>query len=353
MTAPLNLPALQDLNIVGFRHQSRVLQLDQLTGSCPQIRRLKLQVDSNLVRNTESKGPSYSLLNLGRLASLDLYMCTEDEPLHASLDLNLPASLTSLTVQGEHFGYDDGDLFVDLFWALREAMKCIRSGAQLRTLSCYQADAYLQPAQWGPSLNEQFRRLGGQLSTVQELEVWGCTENLLSALGALISSAPHLICVKFTITEWLPRMELSPIRSTSLESITVTVLEEPSDEEPSDEPLPPRVAPLVLTFLPGCTRLRKVLVRLFNENLTEGPAAKIRCHSGSPTCVVPMDVHSRAAEHMRVHGYASGYSEVGVHLLPGPPSPQNVPGYTILYACHAAGPQQPLLWGHVVMPGLL
>ena len=184
--------------------------------------------------------------------------------------------------------------------------------------------------------------------------MWGGTEHLLSALVAVISSAPHLTSVEITITEWLPRMELPPICSASLESITVTVDEERDDE---DEAPPSRVAPLVLTFLPGCTRLQQVLVRLPSEDLTERTEAKVRCqiccHSGSPTCIVPMDVHARAAEHMRVHGDASYFSEVGVQLLPGPPSPQGVQRYAVSFVSRAPGPQQPLMWSHVVMPGAL
>ena len=340
LTQLLNLPALEDLNILNFRHQGGSLQLDQLTGSCPQIRKLMLQQDS--VWGREGRGPCCSLLKLGRLA--DLYVQTGEELLHASLDLDLPASMTTFRVAGDEGGDD-----VDFFWALREVMKCIRRGAQLRKVTCYQADAYLQPAQWGASLDEQFRRLGGQLSTLQELAVWGGTEQLLIALVAVLSSAPNLTCVKFTLMEWLPCMELPPICSASLVSISVTV-----DGEPSDEPPPPRVTPLVLTFLPGCTQLQQVLVQITDEDLTEGTTVKIRCHSGSPTCVVPMDVHARAAEQMRVYGYASGFSEVGVQFLPGPSSAQGVQrAYTVLYACHAAGPQQPLTWGHVVVPGFL
>ena len=238
----------------------------------------------------------------------------------------------------------------DFFWALSEAVKCISRGAQLRRVTCNYVEASMQPAQWGASLVEQYGRLGGQLSCLRELEVWGGTERLLSALGAVISSAPHLTCVKITITKWLPRMELPPICSASLESITVTV----DEEREEDEALPQHVAPLVLTFLSGCTRLQQVLVRLLSEDITDGTTAKVRCqiccHSDSPAAIVPMDVHARAAEYKHVHGYANCFSEVGVQLLPGPPPSQGVK-YTVLYISNPATPQQPFEWSHAVVPG--
>ena len=73
MTAALQLPALEDLDIIGFRHQDGVLQLDQLTGSCTNIRGLKLQLDSDLARGRDGRGPCCSLLRLGRLADLYIY----------------------------------------------------------------------------------------------------------------------------------------------------------------------------------------------------------------------------------------------------------------------------------------
>ena len=334
MAAELDLPALEELDIIGFRHHSGVLQLDQLTGSCPNIRGLRFLLDSDAARGREGRATCCSLLKLGRLA--DLHVCIGEKE-HLSVDLDLPASLTLFVVDGIEYA-----TYVDLSWALREAAKCIRRGAQLRRLTCYPAELYLQPAQWGADLDEQYRRLGGQLSSLRELEVKGGTEQLLSALGAIASSAPHLTCLNFGFMERLPRMELPPISSATLESITVTVL------KPSNEAPPP---PLVLTFLPGCTRLTTVLVGFTRDFTVEGAAAKIRCHCSSPTCIVPMDVLAGAAEHQRVHGY-SGLSQVGVRLLPGPPSTQAVP-YTVLHACHAAGPQQPLMWGHLVMHGIL
>ena len=338
MTAALELAALEELDIIRFRHQGGGLQLEQLTGSCPNIKELRLQLDSDMARGIEGRAPCCSLLKLGRLT--DLYVSIEEEQLPCSLDLDLPASLTLFVVEGTEYG-----VMVDFFWALSEAAKCIRSGAQLRRLSCYPAHACLQPAQWAASLDEQYRRLGGQLSSLRELEVWGDTQRLLNALFAVVSSAPHLTFVNLTIMEWQSGMELPPICSASLESISVT-----AHDSSGEVPIPP----LVLTFLPGCTRLQKALVRLPNGLTTEGTAVKIRCHCGSPTSVVPMDVHACAAEHRRVHGYAcSFFSAVGVHFLPGSASLQGAPSYTVLHSCHAAGPQQPLTWGHVVMPGIV
>ena len=228
---------------------------------------------------------------------------------------------------------------VDFFWALREAAKCLRRGAQLRRLYCGGADA-----QWG-GLLEQYRQLGGQLSNLRELAVWGATAALLRAVSAVASAAPHLACLEFDFTEGLFRMELLPISSASLESITVTAF------KASDEAPPP---PLVLTLLPGCTRLQQVLVK-FPEWLTvEGAAVKIRCHPPSPACIVPVELHAGTAAHIGTRGVNESHLRiVGVQFLPGPPPPQDVPGYTVLHACHAAGPQQPLVWGHLVMPGLL
>ena len=109
-----------------------------------------------------------------------------------------------------------------------------------------------------------------------------------------------------------------------------------------DGPLPP----VVLTFLPGCTRLQEVLVQFNNNDGIEGTDVRIRCHPCSPSCIVPLGVNE----------YATGYSKVGVQLLQGTPPPQGVQSYTVLHVCHAIGPlgpQQPFLWCHAVMPGLL
>lgn len=160
----------------------------------------------------------------------------------------------------------------------------------------------------------------------------GECELLRCALSAVVSSAPSLTRVTFRIINGLPHMELPAICSASLENVTVDVID--YLEEP---PLPA----VVLTFLPGCTRLQQVLVRI-NGAPTEGYAVKIRCHSASPTRIVPLGVRENAR----------GGSDMGVRFLPGPPSPQEE-SYTVLSACHAAGPQQPLQWGHVVTRGVI
>ena len=328
VTAAFELPALEELDIISFRHQGGVLQLDQLTGSCPNIRKLRIRVDNDLARGREGRAPCCSLMSLGRLADLYMEIFTE-EPINADLNFDLPASLMRFEVEG----VCGGDWVFEFFWALREAMKCVRRGAQLHRMMYMCIGAPLQPAQWGASLDEQYRRLGGQLSSLRELEVWGESEPLRCALSAVVSSAPSLTRVTFGIIGRLPHMELPAICSASLETFIVDVtiyLEEP--------PLPA----VVLTFLPGCTRLQQALVRIGGAP-TEGHAVKIRCHSASPTCIVPLGVHEDARAR----------SEVGVRFLPGPPSPQGVQSYTVLCACHAAGPQQPLKWGHVVMRGVM
>ena len=297
MTAALELPALEEMDIVEFKHQGGLLQLDQLTGGCPKIRGLRLQLDINMARGIDSTGPCCSLLNLGQLA--DLYICMSEPPLHANLELALPASLT-------HFEVDEcntDSCVVDFFWALSVAAKCLCRGAQLRKVTCRGAVVYLQPAQWGASLDEQYRRLGGQLSGLKELAVCSSQESLLRALSAVVSSAPNLTCVTLTLLETLPHLELPAICSASLERFIV------------DGDIP--ISSLVLTFLPGCTRLQKVLVQIY-DFCSEGNAVKIRCHSCSPTCIVPVGAHQCAGH----------TSEVGVQLLPGTPLMQGVQGYT-------------------------
>ena len=336
MTAALELPALEYLDIIGFRHPGGVLQLDQLTSSCPNITGLRLQLDSDLARGREGRGPCCSLLDLGRLTKLYMYILEES---HANLDFNLPASLTHFEVEGG----EDGECVVDFFWALSEAVKCVGRGAQLHKFTCLRAEAYLQPAQWGASLDEQYRRLGGQLSSVTQLEVRSSQESVC-ALSAVVSSAPSLTCVTLTLIESLPHLELPAISSASLEIFIVVVDMYVEEEAP--------IPPMVLTFLPGCTRLQKVLVRLIEAPL-EGTAVKIRCHACSPTCIAPLNVHASQTDRVCTLVYAGDFCEVGVEFLPGPPSPQGVQRYTVLWACHAAGPQQPYTWGHVVMPGFL
>ena len=340
VTAALELPALEELDINGFRHQGGVLQLDQLTGSCPNIRGLRLRLDSDLARGREGSGPCCSLLKLGRLADLYMKVHTLGEPLYAALDFDLPASLSEFEVEGARWMPESH--VVDLFWALREAVKCVSRGAQLRNMTCRYAVAHLQPAQWGASLDEQYRLLGGQLSGLRELEVWGVEsveDSLLSAVSAVVSSAPSLVGLKLSLYDMLPHLELPAISSASLESFAVDVF-----MSGNVAVLPP----VVLTFLPGCTRLRQVLVGFVDEHPNEGTVVKIRCHSGSPTCIVPLGLHASQAGRVR-----TDFGEVGVELLPGPPCPQGVQSHTVLHICHFVGPQQAFVWCHAVVPGFL
>ena len=342
MTAALKLPALEEINTNGFRHQGGVLQLDQLISGCPHVRGLSFQLDKSVMQGREGSGPRRSLQSLGRLT--DLSMWTMLERLHAIMDLDLPAGLTRLKFEDST---NEVDYEVDFFWALHEAAQCIRRGAHLRKLICIHTEADLQPARWGASLDEQYRRLSGQLTSLHELEVSGEAGPLLAALGAVVSSAPCLTCVKLTISvaDWPPHLEFSPICSASLKSFTVGV-DMLLDEGP---PLPP----LVLTFLPGCTRLLKVLVRFGEYAPADGTAVRIRCHACSSACIVPLNFYACRGDNVRMHYYEGPFSDVGVQLLPGPPPRQGEQSYTVMYACHAAGPQQPLTWGHVVMPGFL
>ena len=126
LTAPLNLPALEAMNVIFFSHLGGVLQLDQLTGSCPQLRKLRVQPRSDSAQGGEGRGSCCSLQKLGRLA--DLFVSIGVKPTHGSLDLDLPASLTQFEVMGA----EGDDWSVDFFWALSEAVKCIRGGALLR-----------------------------------------------------------------------------------------------------------------------------------------------------------------------------------------------------------------------------
>ena len=103
----------------------------------------------------------------------------------------------------------------------------------------------------------------------------------------------------------------------------------------------------MLTLLPGCTRLQLVLVRLADEDFTEGPTAMIRCHSASPARISPLRLNEARPR------WARQFTTVGAEFLPGPPSPQGVKEYTVLWACRPAGPQQPLMWGYAVVPGVL
>ena len=342
MTAALVLPALEEMNMEGFRHQGGVLQLDQLTGSCPHVTGLSFQLDERMMRGRQNR-QCCSLRSLGRLA--DLCMSIYLDAPYATMDLDLPAGLTHLKLQ------DDSDGSLNFFWALNEAAKCVRRGAHLRELVCIHTEADLQAAQWGASLDGQYRRLGGQLTSLHELEVLGDAGLLLTALGAVLSSAPSLAHVRltFVVMEFVPHMELSPICSASLESITVCVDDLTGEPGDPDYCIRPPLPPLVLTFLPGCTRLLKVLVQYGQCDPTNGSIIKIHCHCCSSMCIVPLNVHACLSGNVST----DPSNEVGVQFLPGPPGTQGVQWYTVLYACHAAGPQQPLVWGHVVMPGFL
>ena len=214
-------------------------------------------------------------------------------------------------------------------------------------MTCDRMEATLQGAQWGASLDEQYRRLGGQLSSLKELVVTSDNDTLLGPLGAMVSSAPNLACLRFSIREWLPSMEISLMSSASLECVMVHFESVPSDA----------VSPmtLILSFLPGCTQLREVSVRPMGKP-PEGTAVKIRCYCGSPRCIMPVDVHARQAEAARLPEpaellYANPLNEVGAQFLPMPCTPQGVQAYTVVYVYHAAGPEQPPKWGHAVVPG--
>ena len=320
LTSALDLPALEDVHIWGFTgYRGGELQLDQLTGSCLQISRLEFQLGSRFQQATEASLQSCRLLNLKRLAELHVMSCS----LEAKVDLDLPPSLIRLELGGD----------VDFFWALQEAAKCAGRGAQLQSLICDCAVAHLQPAQWGASLEEQHRRLGGQLGSLRELEVWGNQQELLSAVGAVASAAPSLVRLEINIMGFLIRAEVSPIRSASLESITVDW----GYAHRPDLPAPQ----LLLTLLPGCTRLREVVIHFLGRPV-EGAAVKIHCHCGSQRCIVPEEV------------YAGIHSEMLVVKFVRPPSSeQGVRECTVLHACHAAGPEQAPLWGRTVMPGIL
>ena len=323
MTAALELPALEEIDIRAFSHQGGVLHLDQLTGSCPNIRGLSFQLCGALARGKEGGGPCCNLLNLGQLASIVMEL--EEDPLHANLDFDLPASLTQFVVEGGHYGHS----IADFFWWLREAVKYIRRGAQLHTLSCRYAEAYLQHAQWGASLEEQYRRLGGQLSSLRELEVSGAQEQLLSAVGAVASAAPSLVSLVIIMTHSLHMscVEVSPICSASLENIRVKwrLLHRP-------ELPPPQV---LLTLQPGCARLREVHVN-FMERPIEGVAVKIRCPCCSRRCIVTVDAY-----------------DMVVKFLHMPSSEQGVQECTVLCSGHAPRPEESPVWGYAVMPGIL
>ena len=330
LTAALKLPVLEDVHIcssTGYRDGE--LQLDQLTGSCPQIRRLKFKLGSRWRQFSQASRQRCNLLNLSRLSDLQVMSWS----LQDTMDLDLPPSLTQL----KFGGYPGGNCF-DFIWALREAVECIGQGAPLHKLACCCA-RNLQPVLWSASLDEQHRRLGGQLGGLRELEVWGAGGQLLSAVGAVASAAPSLARLHIVITDPLPYVELPPICSASLESIRVEWGFYIRDGLP-----PPQV---LLTFLPGCIRLQEVVVHFVSPPFV-GASVKIRCHCCSRSCVVPADPCNKTPEEV----YAGAVNDVVVNFVHLPSSEQDVQECTVVYAWHAAGPEQARLWGHTVMPGI-
>ena len=322
MCSALQLPALEIASIWGFTHGDEVLQLNQLSGSCPQVSQLGLMC--SLAQPSEASKQQSGLLNMSRLADLHIWdtsLCTD-----LDLNLDLPASLTRLVLEGNHY---DGHNTLDFFWVLLQAVKCIGRGAQLHTLVSRTTETLLQPAQWGATLVEQYRQLGAQLHGLKELEVVrGEGDPLLSALSAVASSAPSL--TRLVIGN--DCKELPPICSGSLEYIMFKY----NGPGPLASP-----TPVTLTLLPGCIRLQKVLVRLVGM-VSEGSMIRIRCFCPNPTCIAPL--------HLGAGPNSTWSYEAGIQFLPVAPSTQALQGHTVLFASHAAGPKQPLEWGHVVCP---
>ena len=254
LTAALQLPVVEEMQIRSFSWRAGMqgwsqfefhqLQLHQLTHSCTQVSRLVFLLDT--WRSTEPSQQRFSLQNLNRLADLHAFNSSKD----ADVDLDLPPSLTQLHVQGS----------TSFFWALHEAVKCVRRGAQLHKLICGRVEVRLQPAQWGASLDEQHNRLGGQLGSLRELKVWGVHEQLLSTVCAVASAAPSLVRLEIVMQtpSWsrAPRREVLSICSASLKNIR---MEWQVDSRPVAE-LPP--LQVLLMFLPGCTQLQEVIVQI-------------------------------------------------------------------------------------------
>ena len=80
------------------------------------------------------------------------------------MHLGLPASLTRLTVQ-------DTSADGQLEWALLEAAKCIRGGAQLCSLKYINLLSTPGGEPLGASLHAPYRQLGEQLSGLKDLSV--------------------------------------------------------------------------------------------------------------------------------------------------------------------------------------
>ena len=333
----LNLPALQSLDIIEFSFWDDdevpdSLLPDQLC--CPQLSCLVYEFcdTSQEALASEDGVQRCSLLHLTKLATLDL-MCFHKR---ARMDVSLPASLEHLTLR-EGSNTDS----VDLNWALLEAVKCIRSGAQLRSLTSADSvpSSHPEGMPWGSSSLAHYREFAEQLRGLKDLTIQGSTTTLLSAIAAVACSAPDLTRLEFGVGEELNDLELPPISSASLQTVSGRF-----HVKGLIVPFPP----VILKFQPGCTELRDVHVQFFSyldppnnrPKITEGTSVKICCHSTSERCIRPFDA-------------CAGVFEVGVRFLPMPPSSQDVQAYTVTFTCHAAGPEEALQWGHVVTPGIL
>ena len=271
MCSALQLPALEVVRIDEFSHRGGLLQLSQLSGSCLHVSRLEMEC--SLARPGKASEQPSGLLNLSRLADLHII----DRSPHADMDLDLPASLTRLQLQGNLSG---GQLSMDFFWVLLQAVNCIRRGAELHTLDIRMTEASFQPARWGATLEEQFKHVGRQLNGLKVVEVWGRGDLLDGAISAIASSAPSLTRLKFSTS----CNEPPPICSASLESIVV-----------NDHDSGRMASPVILTLLPGCIRLQKVLVQL-QAMPREGSMVKICCYCSSPSCIVPFFLNVLASQ---------------------------------------------------------
>lgn len=125
------------------------------------------------------------------------------------MHLDLPASLEHLTLQACSASG------VDLDWVLLEAVKCIRSGAKLRPLTCTNPSpsSYPEGMPWGASWELAEHLLGLKALSLQ-------TTTVRSALGAVAGSAPEITRLNFhAMEEHHDDLELAPICSASLESV--------------------------------------------------------------------------------------------------------------------------------------
>ena len=326
----LNLPALEVLGIRAFRLRGELLRPDQL--HCPQLCSLAFQLDSSLAWSGNGSRQCCSLLSLARLTTLSI---NHSSPL-ATMDFSLPASLTRLIVQDSSI-----NSIADLNWALLEAAKCIRGGAQLRSSTYDNLLSSPQGMPWDASSNAPYRELGEQLSGLTDLSVSGKGPTIFHAIGAIASTAPSL--TRLMIFARGPiGMALPLICSASLKSITgLCWLTD----------LYARPQPLTMTILPACTQLRDVHVH-FHDRPYEGASVKIRCHCNSQRCFVPFVRRSVLIDEVP-WSQRRGKEEVGVRFMPMPASPMGVQPYTVLFTYQPAGPEQGHEWGHVIMPDVL